>query len=102
MIRNNPARNLLQDATASGAGSAIDCRHAANYGFLAYHTPADSALLVVEASHDATGWFTHSTVTATTTSASAQISDYLPFVRAGVDTRYGAASASLYYQPGLT
>ncbi len=100
-VINNPAGHLLSGVVASGAGSPIDCRQCANYGYLVYNVTAASARVVLEVSHDNTGWMTHSIYTAVNATATAQITDYLPYVRAGITHRYGASTAYVTYSPGL-
>ena len=101
---NNPAGLILNGAVASGAATCqvLDCRHAANYGYLYADVTVASALIAFQVSHDATAWMGHSLYTAVAGGTTAQLAAYLPYVRAVVNTRWGASTASVFYAPGLT
>lgn len=105
MVLNNPAGYLLNSAAASGAGAAFDTRNTHNYGYLWYATPAASAIVKVEASHDSSAWMTVGIYTATSTPATAQLAGYFPYVRGAVNACYSGGGntgyARLFYAPGL-
>lgn len=83
-------------------GTGRDMRNASNYAYLVYMTHAPSAILALDVSHDNTGWMNFMTVTGTPTTGTAQISAYLPYVRARVVTGYSTTgSAYVYYAPGM-
>jgi hypothetical protein len=83
-------------------GTGRDCHNAANFAYLEYASWSPSAILVLQVSHDNTGWMTFATVTATPTTGTAQISAFLPYVRAIYSTGYSvSASAVMYYSPGI-
>lgn len=100
-VLNNPAGYIASGLIASGAGRALDTRHCRNYGYLWYVTQGDSARLAVQISHDGTAWLDHSIYTATTTSGTAQLAAFFPYIRATVTNRYGNATAYAHYSPGL-
>ncbi len=105
-VMNNPAGPLLS-ATAQVTGNGMDCRAAADFGFLFYHCTGNSAIFDVQASPDGVNWIPFATYTATNGgSATAHVSAFLPYVRAVARSIYSAAggSARLYawYQPGLS
>lgn len=101
-VLDTKAGFLLSGTTASGGGAARDCRNAANYGLLEYVTYSPSAVLGFEISKDSTGWLRHLTVTGTTTTATAQLSAFFPFVRGVYVTGWStSASAVMHYTPGL-
>lgn len=103
MSRNAPIGGyLLTSATASGqVGEAADNRNAANYAFMWSVTDAGSALVVLQASPDATAWFNALIVTAVAGSVTSQISAFYPFVRAACSTRWGNATATVHFTPGI-
>lgn len=83
-------------------GTGRDVHNAANFAYLEYASWSPSAILVLQASHDNTGWLPVMTVTATPTSGTAQISAFYPYVRAIYSTGYStSASAVMYYSPGI-
>lgn len=91
-----------QGTGVSAFGSPIDLRAARNYGYLEYVSHANSAILILQVSHDLTGWMPFLTVTATTTTGTAQLSAFLPYVRGAYSTGWAAtASATMFYSPGL-
>ena len=96
---NNPAKFSLSAAIASGAGAVLDTRHCGAHGYLMYVTTGGSANIALQVSHDGTGWMQHSLYTAIITTGTAQISDYLPYVRVNVNVRYAGATAWAFYQP---
>lgn len=101
-VISNPSTFLLSGQTASGyASPAIDTRAAYPATYIMYVAGGSSAVMTIQASHDATGWMPALTVSATTTTATAQISSYYPYVRAQINACYSAAggtgSAYLYY-----
>lgn len=100
-VWNNPASFLVSGLTTSGAGSSIDTRRCANYAYVTYASPAASARLELQASYDRTAWMIAAVYTATTTTGTAQIAAYYPYVRATVTDRWGASTAYLHYAPGL-
>lgn len=108
-VRSNPAAFLLFSATGSGvasAGSVIDSRACSNQAFVAYYAPAASAIFSIQASHDTTGWFPVGTFTATSTSATANLSGaWYPYVRAFLNACYSGGGntgfANVYYAPKL-
>lgn len=106
MVLNNPAGLLADGVSVEATGGAVmDCRACANYAYLVYHTPAASAQFQLQASHDSTGWSTVATYTATSTSGTAQIAAYYPYVRVNINELYSGGGAtgsvSVYYAPGL-
>lgn len=104
-IYSNRAAFLLsgQGTGVSAFGDPMDTRTSKNYGYLEYASYSPSALLILQASKDATGWVNVLTVTATPATAQAQISAYYPYLRGAYSTGWAAtASANMYYQPGLT
>jgi len=106
MVLSNPA-GLLANAVKSEVtgGVVMDCRACANYAYMVYHTPAASAQFQLQASPDGVGWSTVATYTATSTSGTAQIAAYYPYVRVNVNELYSGGGAtgavSVYYAPGL-
>ena len=93
---------LISGTTASGGGDPMDCRYVRNYAMLTYVTHSPSAILKLQASHDATGWLDILTITGTPTTAQAQISAFYPFVRGVFSTGYSTTgSAYMHYAPGL-
>lgn len=103
-VYNNRATALLSNAgTGVGlTGSAVDYRAAKNYALVVYQSFSPSAILALDVSYDKTGWLNFLTVTALPASAMAQISAYLPYVRARVVTGYSTTgSANMWYSPGV-
>lgn len=100
-----PQDYLLSGQTTSGVGAVMDCRAALNYGFLAYWSNGPSAVIKFDASHDGTGWLPVLTVTASPTTASAQVSAFYPYVRGVVNSAFGGGgstgSAFMHYSPGI-
>lgn len=95
-----PPDYLLSGQTTSGVGNIMDCRLTTNAGYFSTWTPANSALVVFQASPDGvTGWSTIALVTATTTIITAQYSAFFPYVRGVVNVIYGAASGYMHYAP---
>lgn len=92
---------ILPPTTASGAGSAFDMRGCLNFAFMVYGSYAPSSILKLQASHDSTGWLDVMTVTGITTSGSAQISAFFPYVRGVMVTGYSTTGSGwIYYAPG--
>lgn len=103
-IRNNPAAFLLsgQGTGVSALGAAMDARGATNFAYLEYASYSPSAVLILQASKDGSGWMNVLTVTATPTTGTAQISAFYPYVRGAYSTGWSvSASANLHYSPGL-
>lgn len=109
-VHTHPAGYLLSAYSAQGTGSARDCRHCADYGYLWYQMSGQSGVFTLQASHDAAIWQNVITLTATATqTGTAQIVGYYPYVRASAGPMYtgtgGALSATatlwLAYSPGL-
>lgn len=102
----DPKQFYLLSGQGTGAGTATgvpqDTRANANYGFAWYVSWSPSALLAIRVSHDGTAWHTHQIVTATPTSAVAQVAGYLPYVQGAYLTGWSTtASGVLHYTPGL-
>lgn len=91
---------LLSGATVSGAGDSMDCRYTLNYAYL-FLAAGNSAVLKLEASHDATGWLPVATFTAVAASGSAQISAFYPYVRGVFVTGWANSTGFMHYAPGL-
>ena len=101
-VLNNPASHLLSGITpAPFTGNTVEMRHAANYGYLYMVVTDDSARIILQTSHDGSTWLAHSIYTAVVAAVTAQITDYLPYVRAVQTTGWGDSTALVYYQPGL-
>ena len=105
-VLNNPAGLLANAISAEGLGGVVlDCRHTRNYAYLVHYTPTRSAQFQLQASHDTTGWMIVATYTATSTSGSAQLAGYYPYVRVNVNELYSGSSetgaVSVFYAPGL-
>lgn len=104
-VITNPADYLFSAQTASAAGAALDTRNAKNYAYIVYATQGASAIFRLQASHDSTGWMTVATYTGTTSSGSAQVAGYFPYVRADVHAVYSGGGAtgalSVFYAPGV-
>jgi len=106
---------LLSAVSANArSGATLDCRLCGNYGLLFYKgTPGnkgESATFKLEASPNNIDWTTVGVYTASgTLSATAQISGYLPYVRAQTVSCWTATgaggtatgAATVYYAPGL-
>ena len=97
-VRTQYAGYLLSGTgVASGVGgSALDVRFARNYAYLQYAVPGASALVTVQASVDGAGWMDVQMVTATTTTGTAQLAGYFPFVRAITNAIYSAGGNTGY------
>ena len=102
-VHNDPGSkaspNLLSAVSAVITGSALDCRHCGNGGYLFWQMPtADdpqdaSAIASFEASHDCTAWMTVGTYTATATlTGTAQHVGHFPYVRGNVIAVYYATA----------
>lgn len=105
-VINQPAGFLISGQSVSGANAVIaDTRAAANYHYIQYVTTSPSAQIEIEASVDKTGWMLVALYTATTTTASAQLAGYYPYLRGVVNSAYGGGgatgSAYLYLAPGM-
>ncbi len=103
-IRQNPAAFLLsgQGTGVSAFGGAMDARGATNYAYLEYASYSPSAVLILQASKDGTGWMNVQTVTATPTPGTAQVAGFYPYVRGAYSTGWSTtASANMHYSPGL-
>ena len=110
-VWSNPAAWLLSGQSASGAGAGIDTRRAANNGMLMLAcAPVGgtgySGVFDFQVSHDATGWLTHTTLSATATqTAHTQLTGYFPYVRGVARLIYSGAggTGALYahWSPGL-
>ena len=89
-VINNPANALVSaQQTGSGNGSALDLRAALGQGYVYVATYAASAIYTIQASYDGTAWLNVSAnITGTTTTATAQVSGYFPFMRAQVNSLY--------------
>lgn len=97
---------MCSAVSAEGAGSAIDNRTHANFGFWLYWASGHSAIMSLQASPTGGTWFTVATVTATATqTGTAQISAFYPMVRTLVSKVYSAAGGSgvvwSHYTPGF-
>lgn len=91
-----------QGTGVSAFGTAQDLRSTRNWGYLEYASYSPSAVLILQASHDSTGWMNAVTVTATPTTGTAQISAFYPFVRGAYSTGWSTtASAVMHYTPGV-
>lgn len=106
MSMNRPAAAyLLFSAASAGSAGWFDMRNGANYGLLAYQTPAASAILQLQASHDGNTWGNVLTVTATNTYGTAQLSGFYPFIRGVASAIYSGGGntgyANLHYTPGI-
>lgn len=103
-VRIDRAAFLLsgQGTGVSAFGAAQDLRAAKNYGYLEHASYSPSAILILQASKDGVNWLPVLTVTATPTTATAQISAFYPYVRGVYSTGWSvSASANLYYAPGI-
>lgn len=103
-VRTDRGAYLLsgQGTGVSAFGAPQDLRTTRNFGYLEYASYSPSAVLILQASHDATGWMPALTVTATPTTGSAQISAFYPYVRGAYSTGWSVtASANMFYAPGL-
>lgn len=104
-IISNPAGYLLSAQTTSGVGNMLDTRLAANYALIQHASTTPSAVIKLQASVDGNEWLDVATYTATTTTGTAQIAGYYPYVRGIVNSAFGNAgntgSASFFYAPGL-
>jgi hypothetical protein len=91
-----------QGTGVSAFGAPVDTRAAKNYGYLEYASYSPSALLILQASKDGTGWMNVQTVTATPSTGTAQVAGFYPYVRGAYATGWSTtASANLYYAPGI-
>lgn len=100
----NPAGFLLsgQGTGVSAFGAVVDTRIHPNYAYMEYASYSPSAILILQASKDGTGWMNVQTVTATPATGTAQVAGYFPYVRGVYSTGWSVtASANLYYAPGL-
>lgn len=100
----NPAAFLLsgQGTGVSAFGIAMDARGCENYGFLVYNSYSPSAILILQGSHDSTGWMNVLTVTAVPATGSAQVAGFFPYVRGAYSTGWSTtASGNMHYSPGL-
>lgn len=100
----NPAEYLVSaQQTGSGNGSAIDARAALPAAYLHCATYAASAAYTIQASFDSTAWMNVTAFTATTTTATAQLTGYFPFLRAQVNSLWSGGgitgSGILFYHP---
>lgn len=106
-VRTQPAGYLLSGAgqPSGGTGSALDTRFARNYGYHQYAVPGASALISLQGSVDLTGWMTIAQVTATTTTGTAQIAGYYPYVRAQINAIWSGSNLTGwpvdYYAGGM-
>jgi hypothetical protein len=105
-VYSNPAGFLLSGTVASGAtGPAMNLRAAAAYGYLVYAVPGASAVVTLRAAHDSSGWMPVMTITATTTTGTAQLSGYMPYFGAQVNMIFSGGGATgypaVFYAPGL-
>jgi hypothetical protein len=101
---NNPAGFLLsgQGTGVSAFGTPMDTRACENYGYLVYNSYSPSAILILQGSHDGTGWQNVLTVTATPTTGTAQTVGFFPYVRGAYSTGWSTtASGNMHYSPGL-
>lgn len=96
MVISNPAGYLLSGLSASGAaGQLMDTRAALGRGLLTIMSIGASANFTMQASWDSTGWLNVATYTAATAvTATAQISDYYPYVRGVVNFAYSGAAGT--------
>lgn len=100
-VLDTKAAFLISGQLTSGGYSGKDMRNAANYAYLEYATLSPSAILGLDASKDNTGWMRVMTVTGTTTTGTAQLSAFYPFVRGVYVTGWStSASAYMHYTPG--
>lgn len=91
-----------QGTGVSAFGTPIDTRTNKNYGYLEYVSYSPSAILFLQGSKDTTAWFNVLIVTATPTTATAQVSGFFPYMRGAYSTGWSpTASANLYYAPGI-
>jgi hypothetical protein len=114
-VHINRGAYLLSAVSANAtSGTALDCRLCANYGLLFYKgTPGnkgESATFKLEASPNGTDWTTVAIYTASgTLTGTAQITGYLPYVRAQTISCWTATgaggtatgAATVYYAPGM-
>lgn len=103
-ILSNPAGFLLsgQGTGVSAFGSPMDARATKNYGYLEYASYSPSAILILQASKDGTGWMNVQTVTATPSTGTAQVAGFYPYLRGAYSTGWSTtASAYMHYSPGL-
>ncbi len=103
-VVNNPANALVSaQQTGSGNGSALDLRAALGLGYLHAATYAASAAYTIQVSYDSTAWMSLTAVTATTTTATAQMSGYFPYMRAQLNSLWSGGgntgSGILFYHP---
>lgn len=102
-MRHYPVGRYLVDGFTASAqsGTAMDSRNTNNYHFIVHSAVGGSALVHLMVSHDNGFYFTAQTYTATTTPASAQITNaYYPYVRGLMTTRWSNATAWLHETPG--
>lgn len=91
-----------QGTGVSAFGGVIDARAAKNYGYLEYVSYSPSAILILQASKDSTGWMNVQTVTATPTTGTAQVAGFYPYLRGAYSTGWSTtASAYMHYTPGI-
>ena len=112
MIQSPLGGWMLSGQSASGAGASLDTRAAGDRGML--HLACSGAggtgysgVFDFQASHDASGWQTVFTLSATATqSALTQVTGYFPYVRGVARILYSAAggTGTLYahWSPSLT
>lgn len=103
-VVTNPANYLISaQQTGSGNGSAIDARAALPAGYLQWATYQASAAYTIQASFDSTAWLSITSITATTTTASAQWSGYYPYIRAQLNSLWSGGgntgSGYLFFHP---
>lgn len=106
-VHTQPAGFLLSGFSAQGTGSAWDCRHCPDYGYLWYQMSGQSGVFTLQASHDLTAWHDVLKLTATATqTGTAQIVGYYPYLRASAGPMYtgtgGALSATAALWMALT
>ncbi len=96
-------RGKLHDSAlaAPSTGVAIQNLNAANYALLTHVAVGDSALFTIDVSPDNDTWIEQGRYTALTTVGTAQLAGYFPFVRSRLITGYDAATATVWYTPGL-
>lgn len=105
MVISNPAGYLLSGLSASGAvGSIMDTRAALGRGLLTIMSIGASANVTFQESHDSTGWVSVATYTAASgVTATAQITDYYPYVRGIINFAYSGAAGTgqplLHFHP---
>lgn len=94
--------------TSAQRPTSIDTRAATNTHFLAHAASGESAIFTLQASvhGDPTiaGWFPIGTYTATTTSATAAVTGYYPYIAAQFNAIYSAGANTgfpqIWLQPG--